>query len=86
MCSRCGAAFFATETDPVSVYHNVVSCRARIFTVDSRDAFVGYLDEIERILGCPFAGVKHFNGHDPSVFGVIQNDSIDLKRFFDLHS
>ena len=48
MCSRCGAAFFATETDPVSVYHNVVSCRARIFTVDSRDAFVGYLDEIER--------------------------------------
>jgi|SRR5919109_4239256 hypothetical protein len=45
-----------------------------------------HLDEMEGIAGRPLAGVKHFNGHNPPVFGIIQNDPIDLKRFFDLHS
>jgi len=45
-----------------------------------------YLNEMQGILGRSLAGVKYFNSHDPLVFGIIQNNSIDLKRFLDLHA
>jgi hypothetical protein len=52
----------------------------------SRLPYNCHLDEMEGVGGRPFAGVKHFNGHNPPVLGIIQNDPINLKRFFDLHA